>query len=769
MPERLLKVLPLGVFGLLIAVLTADISPAQDPIPLISPGGQPPGTPGNPLPLPAPGQPAPPAQADPGDGMEVLSKGPIHEAFASTAELPTAAPIVAKQPPDPIEEMPPDQKPAGDNVQWIPGYWHWDEENSRFMWISGFWRQPPPGRVWVPGSWREARGGWQWAPGFWQEVPPPAAQVNQQVQPEIQYLPEPPASVESGPSVAAPTTTSFYVPGAWVWRGRYVWRPGVWVEYRANWVWVPAHYRWTPAGYVFIDGYWDYPLATRGTLFAPVVFVQPVYARPAFVYTPVYVVSEPCMVGALFVRRGHGCYYFGDYYDPGYATVGYTAWCGTYTRNGFTVGFGVGRTWGYDPLWSYYSVTYRSAPEWNRGMGDLYQGRYRGELMRPPVTLVQQNVVINNISKVNVTNVTNNITVVNGAPTVNNVNVSGMAMVAPLKVAPDLQRTKFETVSVEARRNEVVAAKQLREVAVQRTKLETAAVHQVAAPGQPAAPKSIKLDVPKTAVVRAQVRDEQKAPPPNPHHAATTTPGAKLDPPHIDPKAPGTPLHTDPKLPGGTGSTLPKVDFPKPPVGGPTTPAPKVDLPHTDPKLPGGTLPKVDFPKPPVGGPTTPAPKVDLPHIDPKAPGTPLPHVDPKAPGSPLPHVDPKLPGGPLPKVDPKGPGSKVDPKRNPPPKGEHPKSDPPKPPLALGPPVSVPPAHPTVAVSPPVRPAVPAPPAAHPPVTALRVEPPKAQPVLNPPAQPRPAATVPAAQAAKAQPVGDGKAKPAPKDHQHG
>src|SRR4029078_2257878 len=91
---------------------------------------------------------------------------------ARRAEAPAPSPVVKKQPPDPIEELPPDQKPEGDNVQWIPGYWHWDDESSQFIWISGFWRQVPPGRVWVPGSWRAANGGSQWVPGFWQEVNP---------------------------------------------------------------------------------------------------------------------------------------------------------------------------------------------------------------------------------------------------------------------------------------------------------------------------------------------------------------------------------------------------------------------------------------------------------------------------------------------------------------------------------------------------------------------------------------------------------------------
>src|SRR5438105_3250143 len=112
MSERLLKVLPLGVFGSLLAVLTAGFSPAQEPIPLVPPGQPVPGPklpPAQPdpvpIPLPVPGQPVP-AQPEQGDGIEVLAKGPVHEGFATTAEAPAASPVVAKQPPDPIEELP---------------------------------------------------------------------------------------------------------------------------------------------------------------------------------------------------------------------------------------------------------------------------------------------------------------------------------------------------------------------------------------------------------------------------------------------------------------------------------------------------------------------------------------------------------------------------------------------------------------------------------------------------------------------------------------
>ncbi|MGL4419115.1 MAG: hypothetical protein ACRCZF_00490, partial [Gemmataceae bacterium] len=365
-------------------------------------------------------------------GVEVLARGPVHEAFAATLEYQTAAPIVPKAPPDQIEELPPDQKPAGDNVQWIPGYWHYDEEKTDFIWISGFWRQPPPGRVWVPGSWREARGGWQWAHGFWQLA---------QVENRVEYLPTPPVPLEFAPSVPSPSETHVYVPGTWVWlTNRYAWRPGVWVDHRPNWIWCPAHYRWTPAGYVFIDGYWDYPLADRGVLFAPVYLPPPLYNRPAFIYQPSFVVAEPSLYTSLFVRRGWGCYYFGDYFERRYLDVGFNAWCGNVRTSGFSVSVGFGRGFGYDPLWDHYRVSFRNDRTWIGGINDCYAGRFAGTVVRPPRTLVQQNVVINNITNVtNVTNVTNNINnnVINN--NINN-NINNVTMVTALKDVSNTNR-----------------------------------------------------------------------------------------------------------------------------------------------------------------------------------------------------------------------------------------------------------------------------------------------------------------------------------------
>ncbi len=90
---------------------------------------------------------------------------------------------------------------------------------------------------------------------------------------DVEYLPEPPETVEAGPNIAAPSADSSWLPGCWVWRqNRYAWRPGFWATVQPNWDWIPDHYMWAPRGYVFVDGYWDRPIDRRGVLFAPVQF-----------------------------------------------------------------------------------------------------------------------------------------------------------------------------------------------------------------------------------------------------------------------------------------------------------------------------------------------------------------------------------------------------------------------------------------------------------------------------------------------------------------
>lgn len=64
------------------------------------------------------------------EDFEILLRGPLHEAFAEPVNF-DAQPgiVVAKVPPKPIEELPPEVKPDQDAL-WIPGYWAWDDDRN---------------------------------------------------------------------------------------------------------------------------------------------------------------------------------------------------------------------------------------------------------------------------------------------------------------------------------------------------------------------------------------------------------------------------------------------------------------------------------------------------------------------------------------------------------------------------------------------------------------------------------------------------------------
>jgi hypothetical protein len=322
--------------------------------------------------------PPPPAPADPNVGaadqpdpnVQVMTRGPVHEAFAVPVTAgQTAGMIVPKQPAAPIEEVPPDMKPEGDQTVWIPGYWSWDDDRKDFIWVSGVWRVPPPNYRWMPGYWQEAPGkGYQWISGYWMP-----AKVD-----ETTFMPQPPQTIEAGPTSNPPDANQFWVPGNWQWREtRYLWQPGYWTECRPDWIWVPATYYWCPRGWVYVPGYWDYPLARRGLVFSPVYFTGPVA-----VYRPAVCLDVGVFGFSLFCRPAYCHYYFGDYYDDHYVALGIRPWF-HYSSPRF----------GYDPLYSYYHwyhVQHLGERQWDhnlRGWHDYY--RVHPE-MRPPHTLTAQ-------------------------------------------------------------------------------------------------------------------------------------------------------------------------------------------------------------------------------------------------------------------------------------------------------------------------------------------------------------------------------------------
>lgn len=312
---------------------------------------------------------AAPAGAE--EGVQVLTRGPVHEAFAETVTFdPEPGIVVPKAPPAAIEELPPDQKPEGANVAWIPGYWGWDDERSDFLWVSGVWRALPPGRQWVPGYWGRSEQGFQWTSGYWAD-----AQAS-----EVEYLPEPPATVEVGPNIAAPSANHMWLPGCWIWRqDRYVWRPGFWADVQPDWVWIPAHYVWAPRGYVFVDGYWDYSIARRGVLFAPVYFNSSVYARRGFSYSPKAVIDLGVFANHLFLRPQYQHYYFGDYYAANYRSAGFHPW--------FSINAG---RFGYDPIYAHQRWQHRKDRGWEQRQRADFQNRRDNETLRPPRTWTNQ-------------------------------------------------------------------------------------------------------------------------------------------------------------------------------------------------------------------------------------------------------------------------------------------------------------------------------------------------------------------------------------------
>ena len=304
-----------------------------------------------------------------GKGVDVLATGPIHEAFAETVAFdPEPGIIVSKTPPDAINEIPPEQKPEGD-VEWIPGYWAWDDDRNDFIWVSGIWRVIPPDRQWIPGYWFKAEKGFQWVSGYWARDKEGATE----------YLPEPPESVEVGPNVSAPSSDYAWIPGCWIWfNGRYAWRPGYWAVMQPDWIWVPAYYVWTPRGYIFVGGYWDFAVTHRGVLFAPVFFSFGITVVKGFYFTPSFIIDLRVFSDCLFLRPRYHHYYFGDYYAAKYYRKGIFPWFSPHARRH-----------GYDPIYAHQRWKHRHDPGWANHLYAKYQERRKHEEARPPRRLAR--------------------------------------------------------------------------------------------------------------------------------------------------------------------------------------------------------------------------------------------------------------------------------------------------------------------------------------------------------------------------------------------
>ncbi|MEX0703098.1 MAG: hypothetical protein WD069_13465 [Planctomycetales bacterium] len=431
--------------------------------------------------------------------FEALTSGPVHEAFAEHYSIdPTPGLVVQKEPPEPIDEVPPDAMPEGENVVWIPGYWGWDPVQQDFVWVSGLWRNVPPNQRWVPGYWMSVEGGFQWISGFW---------TNAGAE-DLGYLPYPPESLEQGPNIAPPSGDYFWVPGLWIWQGGdYAWRPGYWAPAHEQWVWMPARYVWTPYGCIHSDGYWDYALfQDRGLLFAPVYFPRPIYRTPGFRYVPQVVIRTDSLLISLFVSPRYNHYYFGNYYAGNFGDFPLVPWHSYASRRSY-----------YDPLLTYHQWSYARRnidfvgrlQSWNRFFVDH-------EDRRPSRTFRQQRQLVSRLG-----------------PDADGSQRRAIELAQPLAqlaAADDVRGRRLQRVSQPERDQFVATARQIRELQNRRGEVERTARAATAEPERrgaaAAAEKRLKLpEVVRRVTARpvapeADGRRVERRPPETPRQVA---------------------------------------------------------------------------------------------------------------------------------------------------------------------------------------------------------------------------------------------------------
>jgi hypothetical protein len=131
-----------------------------------------------------------------------------------------------------------------------------------------------------------------------------------------------------------------------------------------------------------VEGYWDYSVARRGVLFAPVHFAAGTYAQPGFSYSPATVIDLGAFVDNLFMRPRYQHYYFGDYYAANYQDAGYYP---SYSVNS--------SRFGYDPIYAYDRWQHRQDGEWEQHVAATFQNRRDHAEARPPRVWANQGVI----------------------------------------------------------------------------------------------------------------------------------------------------------------------------------------------------------------------------------------------------------------------------------------------------------------------------------------------------------------------------------------
>ncbi|MCC7335871.1 MAG: carboxypeptidase regulatory-like domain-containing protein [Pirellulaceae bacterium] len=193
--------------------------------------------------------------------VRYLVPGPVHEAFVSSGQALQLAGIIHQAPPAeaPAIDRPPQGSP---DCVWVDGYWDWDAGLRHYTWIPGCWRRAPHNLRWQAGSWAPAPDGVVRRPGYWYDL-------NR----KPQFMPRAPSIAEdreATPSMVG--AGNIWIRGSWTVdeERKYKWQPGYVAREEARYQWQPATVLPADGGFVVVPGYWDYPLAGRGTAFAAI-------------------------------------------------------------------------------------------------------------------------------------------------------------------------------------------------------------------------------------------------------------------------------------------------------------------------------------------------------------------------------------------------------------------------------------------------------------------------------------------------------------------
>jgi hypothetical protein len=283
-------------------------------------------------------------------------------------------------------------------------------------------------------------------------------------------------------------------------------------------------------------------------LYAPVV-VNTVVVGPRFVYTPCYAVNDTLVLDTLFIRPSHCHYYFGDYYGPRYATLGFHSSV-VYSRSH------------YDAVVVYRRWEYRDNPNWFSLQINLVSDRHAGRAPVPPRTLVQQRNITNVTNVTNVKNVTNVTNVTN--------------VVAPARSVVAARGNKTVAVDQTARAQAKQTSQALQQASAQRLQTEAAAT----AGGPANKAKTAALKVP---TLRSEGPTANAQPRPQPTKVnPNTNPGTKGGPAPTpvqtkginNPQPVATKDHPAPTVPPKTNPMPPKVNPMVQPKGPPRNPPP---------------------------------------------------------------------------------------------------------------------------------------------------------------------------------------------------